>query len=279
MFDHSCPKSRFRQVLSRLSGKSALERNLVFRPSRFPEGNWKPDALAFEDVWFRSADGTRLHGWYSPHPRPRAFVLFAHGISGNLTDRAEIVRVFHEKLDLSVLAFDYRGFGRSEGKPSEAGILADARAARGWLAEREGIDEHDVILLGRSLGGAVTIDLAARDGCRGLVLQNTFTTLAEAVSFHIPWFSVRRLLKSIMEARLDSLSKISQYKGPLLQSHGKEDSVVPFRLGQKLFSRARGPKRFISVPGDDHNQPATDEFCHAFDEFLSSLPPPRSHRD
>lgn len=265
--------SRFARLVSRLSGKSALERSLVFRPSRFPEGNWKPAGLPHEDVWFRSADGTRLHGWYSPHPAPRAWVLFAHGIRGNLTDRAEIVRVFHERLGLSVLAFDYRGFGRSEGKPSEAGILADARAARGWLARREGIAEHDVILLGRSLGGAVAIDLAAREGCRALVLQNTFTSLADAVSFHVPWFSVRRLLRSVMEARLDSLSKIATYAGPLLQSHGLEDHVVPYRLGEKLFAAAKGPKRFVSVPGDDHAVPATTEFCQAFDEFLESLPP------
>ena len=111
-----------------------FENSLIFFPSVYPEGNWNPRDLEFEDAWFEAADGTRLHGWYCRAQDPRAVVLLAHGNGGNLSDRADIVRVLVDRLGASVMIFDYRGYGRSAGSPSQAGVLADARAARRWLA-------------------------------------------------------------------------------------------------------------------------------------------------
>ncbi len=113
-----------------------IERSLLFAPAKFPEGNWRPAGLEFEDARFASADGTHLHGWFVPHDSPRAVILFAHGNGGNITHRAEMLRALHDRMHVAVMIFDYRGYGRSEGSPDEAGILADARAARTWLAKR-----------------------------------------------------------------------------------------------------------------------------------------------
>jgi len=245
-----------------------FENSLVFVPTRYPTGNWQPRGLSFEDVRFTAADGTKLHGWYLPHPNPRAAVLFAHGNAGNLSDRAELLRTLHDRHGLAVMAFDYRGFGRSEGSPDEQGILQDARAARAWLARREGIAERDVVLMGRSLGGAVAIDLAAKDGARGLIVESTFTSLPDAANEHMPWMAPKLLMRN----RLDSLAKIANYHGPLLLSHGDRDRVIPFEHGRQLFAAANEPKRFITISGSDHNDPQTPEYHQAIDAFLAALP-------
>jgi len=253
-----------------------LENSVVFQPAPYSEGNWQPAELDFEDVWFTAADGTQLHGWYCHHPSPRAAVLFAHGNAGNLSHRAALLRLLHDRLGVAVMAFDYRGYGRSAGTPDESGILQDARAARAWLASRLQIAESDVVLMGRSLGGGVMVDLAADDGARGLILESTFTSLPEAAAATAPWLPV----KLLMQNRLDSLSRIARYHGPLLLSHGDADRVIPFEQGQRLFAAAPDgpgcrPKRFITIPGGDHNDPQTPDYYRALDEFLANLPPPQ----
>jgi fermentation-respiration switch protein FrsA (DUF1100 family) len=247
----------------------SLERSMVFHPARYPAGDWKPRGLAFEDSWFHSADGTKLHGWYVPHANPRAAVLYCHGNAGNLTDWAEVVRKLNDQACVSVLIFDYRGYGRSEGKPTEKGILEDARAARAWLARRERIPETEVVLLGRSLGGAVVVELA-QDGARALILESTFTSIRDVAAVHAPYLPVNLL----MRMRLDSAAKIARYHGPLLQSHGDADRVVPYDLGQRLFGAASGPKRFVTFPGRDHNDPQPDDYYGTLVAFLDGLDRP-----
>jgi uncharacterized protein len=249
-----------------------LERSLIFFPSRYPEGNWHPPGLQFEDAEFRAADGTRLHGWFVPHKQPRAVVLLAHGNGGNLSDRVDLLDVLHDHLQVATLIFDYRGYGRSEDRgPDEAGILADARAARAWLAKRSGIKETDFVLFGESLGGGVMVDLAASDGARGLVLLNTFSSLPDVAAWHYPWLPVRLLMRT----RLDSAAKIADYHGPLLQCHGDRDRIVPLRFAQRLFDAANEPKQLILIPGGDHNDSVSPKFWAALDKFLTTLPPVR----
>jgi uncharacterized protein len=247
---------------------AAFEQAQIYHPVRYPEGNWQPQGLVFEDAWFTAADGTQLHGWFVPHENPRAVALFAHGNAGNLSHRADTLRILNERHGLAVLIFDYRGYGRSEGTPSEEGLLQDARAARAWLARRTGVAESDIVLMGRSLGGGVVVDLAARDGARGLVLASTFTSLPDVAGHLMPFVPARVLMKN----RFDSLSKIVDYDGPLLQSHGDADRVIPYAQGRRLFEAAPGPKRFVTIPGGDHNDPQTEEYRQAFDEFIASLP-------
>ena len=213
-----------------------------------------------------------MHGWYLGHPKPRAVALFCHGNAGNIVSRGESLWILNQRHGLAVMAFDYRGYGKSEGKPSERGILQDARAARAWLAARAGVAEADTVLMGRSLGGAVAVDLAARDGARGLVLASTFSSLPDAAAHHVPW----ALPGLHMTQRLNSAKKIQDYPGPLLQSHGDADELIPIELGRKLFDAAPGPKQFFVLPGAGHNDPQTEEYRRAFDDFIASLPIPRS---
>ncbi len=244
-----------------------LENSLIFFPSRYPAGDWNQKSLPFEDAWFQSADGTRLHGWYVPTKNPRAVVLFCHGNAGNLSHRLPVLEILNRHVGVSTLIFDYRGYGRSEGKPNEAGILADARAARHWLANREKIAETDIVLMGESLGGAVAVDLAARDGARALVLENTFNNLPDVAAYHYPWLPVRWAMRT----RLDSAAKIADYHGPLLQVHGDADTIVPLRLAQSLHAAANPPKKFIVYPGHDHNDPLPAGYYDELAAFLENL--------
>lgn len=194
--------------------------------------------------------------------------LLAHGNAGNLTQHAATLRMLHDRHRLSVMVFDYRGYGKSEGEPDEAGLFQDARAARKWLANREKIPEGDIVLIGQSLGGSVMVDLAAEDGARGLVLLSTFTSLPDVASRHFPLLPARL----VMQNRFDSIGKIGQYHGPLLQVHGENDKTVPLKLGKRLFTAANEPKRFVVGPSADHNDDLPVEFHRAFDDFLKSLP-------
>lgn len=244
-----------------------FENSLIFFPSVYPKGNWQPAGLKFEDAWFEADDGTELHGWYVPHDNPRAVVLFAHGNAGNLSDRADVVSELVRGLGASVMIFDYRGYGRSKGKPNEEGVLEDARAARRWLAKRAGVNETDIVLYGESLGGGVMVQLAATDGARALVLENTFSSLADVAAFHYSWLPVRLLMRS----QLNSAAKIRDYHGPLLQVHGDADKIIPLSLAERLFAAANEPKRLVIIPHGDHNDSRTGKFYQAFDEFLAEL--------
>ncbi len=246
-----------------------FEKSLIFFPSRYPAGYWKvPPDVAIKDAEFAAADGTRLHGWYLPQERPTAVILFSHGNAGNITNRLPVLRRLSEDVGASVLIFDYRGYGRSQGSPDEKGVLQDARAARAWLAERAGVEEREIVLLGRSLGGAVAVDLAAEDGARGLVLQSTFTSIPDMASYHYPWLPVRAVLRT----RLDALSKIGSYHGPLLQSHGSGDTIVPYALGKQLFDAANEPKRFIPLENCDHNDSEPSSYYRELKAFVEALP-------
>jgi fermentation-respiration switch protein FrsA (DUF1100 family) len=224
--------------------------------------------LDFEDAWFSAGDGTRLHGWYCPCKEPRAVLLYAHGNAGNLSYDAPLMKRFQKELRVTALVFDYRGYGRSEGVPTVQGILDDARAARAFLARRAGVKESEVVLMGRSLGGAVAVQLAAGARARGLVLESTFSSYREVAAYHYP-----RLAWLVPADKLDAVTQIARYRGPLLQSHGDADQTVPFALGRKLFEAANEPRSFVRIPGGDHNDPPPAEYYRQLDRFLSTLPP------
>jgi fermentation-respiration switch protein FrsA (DUF1100 family) len=245
----------------------AFENSLIFFPTRFPDGNWNPWGIAWEDAWCTAADGTKIHGWYVPHERPRAVILFCHGNGGNVTHRDHVIRALHDRVGAAVLVFDYRGYGKSEGKPDEAGVLADARAARTWLAQKAGVDESRIVLMGESLGGAVAVDLAA-DGARALILESTFSSMPDVAAFHYPWAPVRLLMRT----QFNSAAKIRSYHGPLYQSHGDRDSIVPLKFATRLFDAANEPKRFLLVNGADHNDPRSPPYYDRLKEFLDGAP-------
>lgn len=249
-------------------GTMWFETALIFPTWQIPPGDWSPTEFSYEDVVFHAEDGTRLHGWYFAHPHPQAYVLYCHGNGEHLGYMGSYVDELREKYRVSIFAFDYRGYGKSEGKPHEAGILADGRAARAWLAQRAEIEAAEVVLWGRSIGGAVTVALGAEERARGMILERTFTSLVDVAAHHCWWLPV----KWFMRNRFDSLSRIEEYHGPLLQSHGTADEIVPFSLGKTLFDAADTPdKQFVAMPNVTHNGPGTPEYHAVLIRFLKRL--------
>jgi fermentation-respiration switch protein FrsA (DUF1100 family) len=252
-----------------------FETSLIFPRWAIPTGNWAPTEFAYDDVFFHSADGTALHGWYFHQPNAELHVLYCHGNGEDVAALGPYMDLLRERHQISVFAFDYRGYGRSAGKPDEAGVLGDGRAAQEWLAQKAGIPPSQVVLWGRSIGGAVAVQLAADVGARGLILERTFTSLPEVAAYHYRWLPVRRLMRN----RFDSLARIGDYRGPLLQSHGTSDEVVPFALGQTLYAAAAAePKQFVVMPGVTHNGPNDEDYYTELARFLDQLRETNSRR-
>lgn len=244
----------------------SLDELLLFFPSKYPSGNWKPDGLQFEDVFFSAKDKTKLHGWYCPCANPRAVLLVAHGNAGHLALRAPWLRYLQSKAKLSVFIFDYRGYGRSEGTPTVEGALQDAAAAREKLCELANVKASEMLLMGESLGGAIVVQLAAESPPRGLILQSTFSSLRDVADVHFP-----RLSWLVPRNKLDSVAQIARYSGPLLQSHGSSDHTIPFSLGQKLFRAANQPKLFIAIENADHNNWLSETYLQQLDGFITRV--------
>lgn len=244
-----------------------IETWLVYPVPPRTDGDWNPAGFHHEDVWFTSADGTRLHGWLFEHPEPQHVVLYCHGNGEHVAYNADLMNHLRHVLDATVLVFDYRGYGKSEGRPHEAGVVADGKAAHRWLAERSGIASEQIVLMGRSLGGGVAAASAADIGAKALVLQSTFARMVDTAAELYPWLPVRLVMRN----RYDSVAHIQQYNGPVLQSHGTADETVSYHQAQKLFEAVRSPlKQWIKVPGGAHNSPQPREYYEQLRRFLES---------
>jgi uncharacterized protein len=235
---------------------------LLYFPSR------ELPATAHEDVWFESEDGERLHGWWAPAAgEPRGHVLFLHGNAGNVGDRALHVGLL-SGAGLDVLAFDYRGYGRSSGRPSERGTYLDARAALAALRRRPGVDPRRVVYVGESLGGAVALELALHAAPAALVLQSTFTSIRDMARLHYPIVP-----RAVVPDAYPSLRRIAALRAPLLCLHGDRDEIVPLMHGEALFAAAPEPKRMHVLAGVAHNDVlarAGREWAQAIADFVQS---------
>jgi uncharacterized protein len=248
----------------------ALERRLVFRTVTHSQ-YWKeaPAALRAEDVWLPLGKGETIHGWWCPPPNWTPFhgaVLYCSGYKGNVSQRDVGIAGWQEHLGQGVLAFDYPGYGRSTGKPSEAACYAAADAACDWLAREKGVAPQDVLFYGTSLGGGVAIELATRRPYRALVLLATFTSLPDAAAWRHPWLPVRWLLRS----RFDNLAKIGRTPGRIFLAHGAADRSIPFGMAERLFAAAREPKHLLPLPGHEHHHLPGPEFYAELATFLHS---------
>ncbi|WP_440995944.1 alpha/beta hydrolase [Arhodomonas sp. SL1] len=203
--------------------------------------------LDYERVALQAADGITLDGWYVPATRSRATLLFFHGNAGNLSHRLDSIRLFHE-LDLSVLIIDYRGYGRSDGRPSETGTALDARAAWRWLLEREGQSAETVVLFGRSLGAAVAAELAREVAPAAVILESPFRSVPKIAQKTYPFLPARWL------ARFDYATEdyVREIGAPLLVIHSEEDEIIPFTEGRAVYAAANEPKRLLAIHGG-HN--------------------------
>ncbi|NIR47512.1 alpha/beta hydrolase [candidate division KSB1 bacterium] len=246
-----------------------FENSFIYFPAKYPDGFWQTETfgLKVEDCYFTTADGVRLHGWLLTNENAVATLLWCHGNAGNIAGRLDNLAKL-KALPVNVFLFDYRGYGKSEGQPNEKGVYRDAVAAYDYLVSRPNIDPDTIIPFGRSLGGAVAVDLATKRACAGLILESTFTTakdMAKSAFGPIPvhWF---------IKTEFNSIEKIGQIRVPLLVLHGTEDTTVPFKLGRQLFEAANNPKEFYEIQGADHNNTyfrGGKDYFHKFEKFIT----------
>lgn len=230
-----------------------FQARVVFYPTREFAITPSRLQLPYEDVYINVTAKERLHGWYFPASNSDRIkdgpaVLFCHGNAGNISHRLETAELILH-LGASILLFDYRGYGKSDGSPSEENVYTDAEACYNWLVEQKGVNPEQIIFFGRSLGGAVAIELARRVKCGGLVVESSFTSAEEMGEKIFPFIPIKYLLRY----RFDSIGKIGSLTCPLLVTHSPDDEIIPFEMGRQLFAAANEPKRFVTLRGG-HNE-------------------------
>lgn len=227
-----------------------FEHSQVYHPTR--DAEYTPDDVGrpAEDVWLKTSDGLRLHAWFfaadQSSPRAKFVMLFCHGNGGNLTSRPGYYRAILET-GVNLLTFDYRGYGRSDGEPSEAGTYTDAEAAYQWLRTRGFAPEH-ILVWGESLGGGIASNVAATEPVGGLMLQSTFTSIPDIGAELFPWLPV----KLISRIKYDTHGRLPHLKCPVVVMHSRGDTTIRFPHGERNFAAAREPKAFVELEGD-HN--------------------------
>ncbi len=246
-----------------------IENWLVFRGNTAAEAWMPPLDRQTQDVNLVSADGTKLHAWWLPPTRPESgAILFAHGNGGNLSFCGDLASELTRTTGAGVFLFDYPGYGRCDGTPSEGGCYAAGDTAYRWLTDEAKIPGKSVVLFGQSLGSGVAVDLATRHEHRALVLMCPFTTLPAAAKSRFPFLPTHTLMRS----RFDSLSKIARCPRPLFVVHGTDDRTVPFWQGEALFAAAKEPKEFLRLDGFTHNNLACEQFYSRLAAFLDRHP-------
>lgn len=263
-----------------------FENRLVYPGSKYPAGNWESEQQGFTEVEFAAADNTKLFGWYLPlqgsspegsgavdasgSTRART-ILHCHGNGENIAQVGAFTsKQFSSVLQANVFSFDYRGFGKSEGSPHEAGLQQDADAALAWICEQDKVKPADVIIVGHSLGGGMACYLAEKHGCKALILQRTFSSLPDAAArkywmFPVSW---------VMQNRMNSAEAIKCCDVPLFQSHGDADRLIPIDLGKKLFDNSPAAnKKFFEVPGMNHWDYLPDHYWTELEAFFDKVDP------
>ncbi len=262
----NCLAQEPQSLLEETSQTGTIDDLLLFYPSKYPVGEWRPTNLDYRDIQFTADDLTKLHGWYCPVDSPRAVILFLHGNAGNVATRVNWIRYLQKHLRVTTFVFDYRGYGKSDGVSTADGAINDAIAARKKLAELTSLPETQLVLMGESLGGAIAIELAAAEPPKALILQSTFSSLRDVADNLQP-----RLSWLVPANKLNSYKTIRNYHGPLLQSHGTADRTIPISLGRKLFESANEPKQFVELEKKDHNDWLNDTYLSELDRFVERI--------
>jgi fermentation-respiration switch protein FrsA (DUF1100 family) len=256
-------------VVARTTG--VIDRYFIFFPERTVSRDPGDRGLDFEDVYFAASDGVRLNGWLVPG-RSDTTLLWLHGNAGNIANRVDNIAEVHRALGVNVFIFDYRGYGRSEGSPSEKGTYLDAAAALEYLRSREDVDPERLVLFGRSLGCAVAAELASQVRVQGVILESPFTSIQAMAKRAYPFLPG---IGSFVRTRYDTLSKVTSIRAPVMVLHGDRDDIAPFDMGVAVFEAASSPKRFYRIEGAGHNDTYAvggDPYYSALGEFLDSLP-------
>ena len=231
---------------------SILDRFMVYFPDRHLYTTPAEAGLDYDDVFLTAADGVRIHAWHVPGESDTT-LLWLHGNAGNISHRVDNIAALNSLTGLGVLIVDYRGYGLSEGSPSEKGLYLDAEAAFEHLVTDLGLKPvDDIVLFGRSLGVGVAAEMATRHAVRCVILESGFTSVISMAGASRPDWLVYALMPFV-GARYDTLAKISRVKSPVMIVHGDRDEIVPFQMAEELFEAARDPKRFHVVKGAMHN--------------------------
>ncbi|MCQ9208560.1 MAG: alpha/beta hydrolase [Omnitrophica bacterium] len=237
-----------------------MENRIIFYPMKGLEFTPKLIALPFENIYINTRDNVRIHGWFIPAENQRGTFLFFHGNAGNIGHRLEKILVLH-KMQLNIFIIDYRGYGLSQGRPSEKGMYLDAKAAYDYLVNKRGLGAEKIMLYGESLGTAAAVDLASKEQVGGLIIESGFSRgkdMAKKIYPYLPEF--------FFTNNFDSISKIKKVKAPKLIIHSKNDEIVPFRLARKLYEAAGAPKEFTELIGA-HNT----VFLDSREKYLTSI--------
>jgi fermentation-respiration switch protein FrsA (DUF1100 family) len=224
--------------------------------------------LKFEQVNLVTSDNVRISAWYVPAANSEYTVIYCHGNGGNLSYYLNIV-AFLNGLNLNCLAFDYRGYGDSEGKPTEEGTYLDAEAAYNWLVNDKNISPDKIIIFGWSLGGSIAAHLAAKADCAALVLDSAFTNYADIAQKHFFFLPVKLFAKY----NYSTIDYVKSVHCPVMVIHSRDDEIAPFRFGRKLFEEAGEPKKFVET-ASRHNDAFAENFGiykKAWQEFLQSI--------
>lgn len=227
----------------------------------------KAVGLDYEDITLEASDGVRVHGWFVPGESARVLLYF-HGNAGNISHRLHSIRQFYD-LGLSVFIIDYRGYGRSGGKPTEKGLYRDADAAWRYLTDDRGIAAEDIIVFGRSLGGAVASWLAVQEKPAALIVDSSFTSVPDIGREAYPWLPVRLLSRFEHSTR----DHVAESTCPVLVVHSRDDEIIPFHHGKAIYSAANEPKTFLEIRGghNDAHTTSAATYLDGVQSFLNSL--------
>jgi len=244
------------------------QHNLLYLPTRQIEATPAAIGLNYEPLTLITSDAERLDAWFIPAGPARGAILFCHGNAGNISHRLDSIRVFHE-LGLSVLIFDYRGYGQSTGKPTEKGTYRDVDAAWQYLVEQRAIAPEHIILFGRSLGAAIAADLASRQTTAGVILESGFTSVPDVAARLYPWLPVYWLSRY----RYNSREKLADIHSPILIVHSPDDEIILYSNGEQLFEAANEPKQFLELRGShsDGFMLSGDRYIRGLDLFINEV--------
>jgi hypothetical protein len=247
----------------------SLEHRFLFPGAHDREWLAPPSELAVREIDLICADDTRIHAWFTAPANWRpahGAILYSHGNGGNLSHRSLSVHRWRREFNRAVLIYDYPGYGKSSGRPTETGCYEAGAASWRWLVHEQKVPTRKVLLLGSSLGGAISTELATRQDCEMLVLCSTFTSFPDMAQKTIPW-----LPRWLVQTRLDNLAKIGKVGSPVFITHGTADRLIPHAMSERLYASAREPKRFLSLVNHGHAHPHQTEFYTALKGFLTEI--------
>ncbi len=250
------------------------EKRLIYYPAAGIEVTPGGLGLPFEEVAIDVEPGVRIHGWFIKAAKEPsvATVLFSHGNAGNIADRLDRVLRWRD-LGADFLLYDYRGYGRSTGSPDEEGTYRDGRAAYDYLVKNRGVDPAHLVLMGESLGCAISIQLAIERKTAGLAIEAPFASIAHMANAIYPFLP----LGSFIRTRYENLKKVPQLKMPLLVVQGTRDEVIPVAQGKMVFEAAPQPKEYLAIEGAGHNDVYViggPRYRRALADFIARATPP-----